>query len=176
MENLSAVQSLEVEGSSDGKVVERSSVKRYFLLALLVSTWIPFVFFIVLAPSDAGSGNVSAIKSLFLFLGTAHVPATLYLYRDPEFSGIIKNHKFRYIYAPILLAIVTGLLFVFLSRPSQAFILLVCLAGLPLWSPKHRAIRLRLHSADWKIAPQDGEVGNQPRHYSGNSGHLQDTR
>ena len=125
MESLSAVHSLEVKGSTDGKVVQRSSVKRYFLLALLVSTWIPFVFFILLAPSNSGAGNFSAIKSVFLFLGTAHVPATLYLYRDPEFSGIIKNHRFRYIYAPILLAIVTGLLFVFLSRPSQAFILLM---------------------------------------------------
>jgi hypothetical protein len=124
MENLSAVHDLDVQESSEGKVAQRSSVKRYFLLALLVSTWIPFVFFILLAPSNAAEGNFATIKSVFLFLGTAHVPATFYLYRDPEFSGIIKNHKFRYIYAPILLAIVTGLLFVFLSRPSQAFILL----------------------------------------------------
>jgi hypothetical protein len=125
MEDLSAVHSLEARDTSEEKVVQRSSVKRYFLLALLVSTWIPFAFFILLVPSNAGPGNFLAIKSVFLFLGTAHVPATLYLYTDPEFSGIIKNHRFRYIYAPILLAIITGLLFVFLSRPSQAFILLL---------------------------------------------------
>ena len=125
MEDLSLAHTLEARETSEGKVVKRSFVKRYFLLALLVSTWIPFVFFILLAPSNAGPGNFLAIKSVFLFLGTAHVPATLYLYRDPEFSEIIKNHRFRYIYAPLLLAIITGLLFVFLSRPSQAFILLI---------------------------------------------------
>jgi hypothetical protein len=125
MEDLSPTHALEPTATSELKVVQRSSVKRYFLLALLVSTWVPFVFFILLAPSNTGAGNLSAVKTIFLFLGTAHVPATLLLYTDREFSGIIRSHRFRYIHAPILLAIVTGLLFVFLSRPAQAFILLV---------------------------------------------------
>lgn len=84
----------------------------------------PFAFFILVAPSGAGVGSLSVVKSIFLFLGTAHVPATLVFYTDGDFSGIIKSHKLRYVYAPIFLAITIGLLFVFLSTTAQGFMLL----------------------------------------------------
>jgi len=44
-------------------------------------------------------------RALLLFLGTAHVPATLFFYVDKDFSEIIRKHKARYIYFPILLTI-----------------------------------------------------------------------
>lgn len=64
-------------------------------------------------------------RTLLLFLGTAHVPATLFFYIDKDFSEIIRKHKARYIYFPILLTITTGLLFAFASTVVQAFILLM---------------------------------------------------
>ena len=100
-------------------------LKRWFLLSLLISTWLPMAFFILLARSaDATGGSLAGIKLVFLFLGTAHVPATLFFYTDHEFKPIIQQHKGRYIYVPIVLTILTGLVFAFTSFVMQAFVLL----------------------------------------------------
>ncbi|HEY3024878.1 MAG TPA: hypothetical protein VGJ55_01870 [Pyrinomonadaceae bacterium] len=124
MEDSAATLILNTREAPNQEVARRSVLKRYFLLSLLVSTWVPFLFFILVAPSHPGSGSLSAVKTVFLFLGTAHVPATLFFYTDRAFSPIIRKHKFRYVYAPILLAVTTGLLFAFLSTTGQAFLLL----------------------------------------------------
>jgi len=99
--------------------------RRYFLIALLAATWVPIAFFILLAPSLETRPAIVGMKTLFLFLGTAHVPATLYFYTDKEFSKIIRNHRARYIYVPLFLTVATGLLFATLSLAGQAFLLLV---------------------------------------------------
>src|SRR5215831_16072545 len=113
-----------VENQRLGKAGLGGASRRYFLLSLLASTWIPIIFFIVFAPTGTGAGSLAHIKRVFLFLGTAHVPATLYFYMDRGFTDIIRNHRLRYIYVPALLTITTGLAFVFLSTTPQAFILL----------------------------------------------------
>ncbi len=100
-------------------------VKPIFLVALLLSTWLPMAFFLLsagLAPSMPGFAGT---RTLLLFLGTAHVPATLFFYVDKDFSEIIRKHKGRYIYFPILLTVVTGLLFAFTSTVVQAYTLLI---------------------------------------------------
>jgi hypothetical protein len=99
-------------------------LKRYFLLSLLFFTWLPIAFFLLLAPPDAATGSLANIKTIFLFLGTAHVPATIFFYTDKEFSRIIKNHKVRYVYIPICLVLATGLLFALASHVIQVFALL----------------------------------------------------
>jgi hypothetical protein len=98
--------------------------RRYFLLSLLLATWLPMAFFILMAPPEGAIGGLAGVKMIFLFLGTAHVPATLFFYTDRQFSVIIKNHRLRYIYVPLLLTIATGLLFALLSLAGQAFLLL----------------------------------------------------
>ncbi|HEX8707277.1 MAG TPA: hypothetical protein VF723_03360 [Pyrinomonadaceae bacterium] len=99
--------------------------KRYFLLSLLFSTWIPAAFFVLLAPQGTGgSGGLAGIKTIFLFLGTAHVPATLFFYTDREFSGIIRHHRLRYVYVPVFLTVATGLVFALAGLRAQAFLLL----------------------------------------------------
>lgn len=115
-----------IEASDERRAPAARSVlsKRYFLIALLLSTWIPIAFFILLAPIGAGTGSLAGIKTIFLFLGTAHVPITFFFYTDKEFSGIIRNHRLRYIYAPLFLIVLTGLLFALLSATGQAFLLL----------------------------------------------------
>ena len=122
MENLSSNPiALEVEGR---KIAKNVRLKRSFLVALLVSTWLPIAFFIFIVPTRGELTGFAGIKTVFLFLGTAHVPATLFFYLDKNFSDIRKNHAFRYIYVPIVLIIITGLVFAFANQVTQAFVLL----------------------------------------------------
>ena len=97
---------------------------RSFLLTLLACTWIPMLFFLLLAPPDPATGGLAGIKTVFLFLGTAHVPATLFFYSDKTFRGVIKQHRLRYIAVPILLIVTTGVLFAVLNATGQALLLL----------------------------------------------------
>lgn len=110
----------------EGRTAKNALLKRWFLLSLLVSTWLPMAFFILLArTADAAGGSLAGIKLVFLFLGTAHVPATLFFYTDAEFKPIIQQNRRRYIYAPLVLTILTGLVFAFASFVTQAFVLLI---------------------------------------------------
>ena len=99
-------------------------VKPVFLVSLLLCTWLPMAFFLLSARLEGAMFGYAGTRTLLLFLGTAHVPATLFFYIDKDFSEIIRKHKARYIYFPILLTITTGLLFAFASTLVQAYILL----------------------------------------------------
>jgi hypothetical protein len=99
-------------------------LKPIFLVALLLSTWVPMAFFLFSSSIQSSLYGYAGMKTLLLFLGTAHVPATIFFYLDKDFSEIIKQHKARYIYFPILLTIATGLLFAFTNLLVQAYILL----------------------------------------------------
>lgn len=81
-------------------------------------------FFLLSSRMESSVYGFAGIKTVLLFLGTAHVPATIFFYIDKDFSEIIKSHKARYIYFPIILTIATGLLFAFASATVQAYILL----------------------------------------------------
>lgn len=124
MEHLSSEPlGVTLEARSIGK---NALLRRWFLLSLLVSTWLPMAFFILLArAADTSGGGLAGVKLVFLFLGTAHVPATLFFYTDKEFRPIVQRHKRRYIYVPIALIVLTGLVFAFASLTVQAFVLLV---------------------------------------------------
>src|ERR1051325_11476591 len=100
-------------------------LRRWFLIGLLLATWLPIAFFLLLAPAAGASGGLSSIRSVFLFLGTAHVPATLYFYFDKDFASIRRNHPVRYFYVPLLLIAATGAVFAFTSVTVQAFVLLL---------------------------------------------------
>src|SRR5215475_10526101 len=112
-----------------GALDERSSgnllLRRWFLVSLLLGTWVPIVFFTLIAPSAGPSGGLANLKAVFLFLGTAHVPATLFFYADKDFSSIRKSHRVRYILVPITLILVTGAVFAFASFTIQALALLI---------------------------------------------------
>jgi hypothetical protein len=98
-------------------------LKRWFLVSLLLATWLPIAFFTLLAPS-AGASSITGIRTVFLFLGTAHVPATLFFYMDKDFRSIIREHPLRYVYVPIFLTLLTGLVFAFSGLIVTAFVLL----------------------------------------------------
>lgn len=111
-----------VDGRSTAR--RRASLKNRFLLALLLSTWIPLIFFVAFSHLGAGNFSFEGIKTVFLFLGAAHVQATLFFYTDKDFSPIIRANRARYIYLPVVLMIGTGLLFVLAGTTAQAFLLL----------------------------------------------------
>lgn len=100
-------------------------VKPVFLVSLLLCTWLPMAFFLFSSRLEGSMFGYAGTRTLLLFLGTAHVPATLFFYIDKDFSEIIRNHKARYIYFPIILTLATGLLFAFASTVVQAYILLM---------------------------------------------------
>ena len=121
---MERVHSNTITGALEERSVGSLLLRRWFLIGLLLATWVPIAFFTLLAPPVGQSGGLSNIKAVLLFLGTAHVPATLYFYTDREFSSIRKSHPFRYVYVPLFLVIATGLVFAFASVTVQAFTLL----------------------------------------------------
>ena len=113
-----------IAGALEERRTTSLALKRWFLIALLLATWVPIAFFTLLASSASESGGLWGVKIVFIFLGTAHVPATLFFYTDEQFAEIRKSHPVRYIYVPVFLIVVTGLLFAFASLTVQAFVLL----------------------------------------------------
>jgi hypothetical protein len=100
-------------------------LKPIFLVALLLSTWVPMAFFLLSSRIESSVFGFGGMRSALLFLGTAHVPATIFFYIDKDFSEIVRTHKARYVYFPILLTISTGLFFAFANTIVQAYILLI---------------------------------------------------
>lgn len=114
--------------TSEGKYVQdarQDAARQRFLLALLLSTWIPMLFFFSLAHLETTYFGIRGMKSIFLFLGTAHVPATFFFYTDKNFSHIIRQHRARYIYFPLALTIAAGLLVAFSNPTTQAYLFLI---------------------------------------------------
>lgn len=124
MEDLTSTYQLDARGAAVVGV-RSDAARQRFLFALLLSTWIPMLFFISIAHLETTYFSIKGMKTLFLFLGTAHVPATLFFYTDKNFSHIIKQHKARYIYFPLLLTIGAGLLVAFSSQSTWIYLFLV---------------------------------------------------
>ncbi len=124
MKDLSSTYQLETSGSVHAIDARQTAARQRFLLALLFSTWTPMLFFISLAHLATTNNGIYGMKSLFLFLGTAHVPATLFFYTDRNFSHIIRQDKARYIYFPLALTIGAGLLVAFSDIKMQAYLFL----------------------------------------------------
>lgn len=114
-----------IAGSVSKQSTGSQTLKRGFLVTLLLATWVPIAFFILLAPPGSEGGGLGGIKTVFLFLGTAHVPATLLFYTDKEFAAIRRSHPWRYFYVPLFLIVITGLLFAFTPRIIHVFVLLL---------------------------------------------------
>lgn len=124
MKDLSSTYHLETKRAEATPDVRRDAAGQRFLFALLLSTWIPMLFFISIAHLENTYDGIRGMKTIFLFLGTAHVPATFFFYTDKNFSRIIGQHKARYIYFPLALTIGAGLTFAFSSFTTQAYLLL----------------------------------------------------
>ncbi len=124
MNNLS--QSYNLPGSETLTPAEGDDAahKRWFILGLLLTTWVPLALFLAFGQMTSFSTGVGSIRAIFLFLSTAHVPATLFFYTDSEFSGIVRSHRARYIYFPLALMLVTGVLVAFADATTLALVFL----------------------------------------------------
>jgi hypothetical protein len=120
------VQATKTQTLETGRTViaQTMNSRRAFLVALLAATWIPAAFFLALGSSDSSTVGFFGLKSIFLFLGTAHVPATFFFYTDRDFSPIVRSHRARYIFVPLVLTISTGLCFMLAPPAIQGIILL----------------------------------------------------
>ncbi len=118
-----SVNDLQTERSTPAAWTQH--LKPIFLVSLLLSTWLPMAFFLLSSRLESSVYGFGGTRTLLLFLGTAHVPATLFFYLDKDFSEIIRKHKARYIYFPIILTVTTGLAFAFAGTIVQAYVLLI---------------------------------------------------
>lgn len=84
---------------------------RRFVVALLLGTWVPFVFFVASGHSDRTGALATGFRDLLIFIGIAHVPATLFFYFDDDFRAHRTAHRGRYVVIPALLVVAMGLLF-----------------------------------------------------------------
>src|SRR5438876_11362502 len=72
-----------------------------FTLALLLTTWIPMLFFVALGSVAKPTGGLGAVKAARLYVGGAHVAATLLVYLDKTFAPLIRANKVRYANVPM---------------------------------------------------------------------------
>lgn len=98
--------------------------KQFFLISLLIATWLPIALFLSL-PQTGAPYSLETFKTIILFLGTAHAPATVFFYMDRGFYEVIRRHKTRYVYLPIAVTILSGLIFAFSGSVVQAYVLLI---------------------------------------------------
>ena len=123
MEHLAQFPGTNVELAAGGQTRIRASGKRAFLLALLLSTWVPMAFFISLGQVATPSFSLNSFKTLLVFFGTAHVQATLFFYTDKPFLRLVRENKPRYVYLPLLLIVGTGLVFLLAGTLMQTYVL-----------------------------------------------------
>jgi hypothetical protein len=117
--------SYDLGGAPHASVGARKGLGRqFFLISLLLATCLPIILF-VSQPQTSNIYSLETLKVVFIFLGTAHAPATLYFYLDRGFSEVIRHQKARYVYLPIALILLTGLIFAFSGPAVQAYVLFV---------------------------------------------------
>src|SRR5258708_28885924 len=123
MEHLAQFPGTNVDLAAGGQARIHASGKRAFLLALLLSTWMPMAFFISLGQVATPSFSLNSFKTLLVFFGTAHVQATLFFYTDKPFLRLVRENKPRFVYLPLLLIVGTGLVFLLAGTLIQTYVL-----------------------------------------------------
>src|SRR5258707_6994484 len=123
MENLAQFPGTNIDLAAGGQARIRASGKRAFILALLLSTWVPMAFFFPLGKVATPSFSLNSFKTFLVFFGTAHVQATLFFYTDKGFLHLVRENKPRYVYLPLLLIVGTGLVFLLAGTLIQTYVL-----------------------------------------------------
>jgi hypothetical protein len=68
-------------------------------------------FFLAVGWLGEPTGGLETTKTVLLFLGGVHVPATLLLYTDRKFLPLARENKPRYVYVPLALIVASGCIF-----------------------------------------------------------------
>jgi hypothetical protein len=85
--------------------------RRLFTLALLLTTWIPMLFFMAMGSITEPAAGLGMVKAVLLYVGGVHVASTLLLYLDKTFAPLVAENKLRYVYVPLGLIVASGVIF-----------------------------------------------------------------
>jgi hypothetical protein len=123
---------------SEGESLTRLSTvaveRKRFLLALAATTVSPMLLMPVLAHFHPAASGIAGLRNLLIFFGgTGHVALTAYFYTDRDLHPLFREHKGRYLVAPVLLTLGTGIAYAALSPTVAAHILLAYFA----WQTYH---------------------------------------
>ena len=96
-----------------------------FLSLLFLATVAPLVLMPLLARVSPASTSIQSVTNLMIFLGAnGHVATTLFFYTDGPLKSYMREHRGRYLVAPLALVLVTGLLYHSLGVAYTSYILL----------------------------------------------------
>ncbi len=83
-----------------------------FLSLLFLATVAPLVLMPLLARVSPASTSIQSVTNLMIFLGAnGHVATTFFFYTDGPLKSYMREHRGRYLVAPLALVLVTGLLY-----------------------------------------------------------------
>ncbi|MBX3536669.1 MAG: hypothetical protein KF735_03465 [Chelatococcus sp.] len=85
-----------------------------FVVSIWLATIFPMLFFLMFRHYDHFAPALG-VKEVLVFLGAAHVPATLIFYRDPRFQQGLGDNRILFYVIPAILTIAGGLVFAFSS-------------------------------------------------------------
>jgi hypothetical protein len=115
---------LERSQSEGPPTAAAAGARRIFLAGLFVTTMLPLLLMPVLARVLPESTGISAIRNLLVFLGgNGHVALTAFFYTDGDLRGFIREHRGRYLWAPLALILSSGLAYQLLGGPWTPHIL-----------------------------------------------------
>ncbi|MBF0679907.1 MAG: hypothetical protein IR164_13320 [Devosia sp.] len=106
--------------------------KSTFVVAIWLATIFPMLFFVLFWSYDSFAPALG-IKEVLVFLGAAHVPATLLFYRDPRFRSGLAENKMLFYVIPVVLTLVGALVFALSPLLLQG----VFLCGYWCWQSYH---------------------------------------
>ena len=96
-----------------------------FLSLLFLATVAPLVLMPLLARISPASTSIQSVTNLMIFLGAnGHVATTFFFYTDRPLKSYMREHRGRYLVAPLALVLVTGLLYHSLGVAYTSYILL----------------------------------------------------
>ena len=110
---------------STEKAPDYEKSRTLFLSLLLLATVAPLVLMPLLARVTPAATSIQSVTNLMIFLGAnGHVATTFFFYTDGPLKSYMREHRGRYLVAPLALVLVTGLLYHSLGVAYTSYILL----------------------------------------------------
>lgn len=106
--------------------------KTRFVVAIWLATIFPMLFFVMFWSYDSFAPALG-IKEVLVFLGAAHVPATLLFYRDEQFRNGLAANRTLFYTVPAVLTVSGALVFAFSPILLQG----IFLCGYWCWQSYH---------------------------------------
>jgi hypothetical protein len=98
-----------------------------WVIGTIIATICPLIVVVALAPS-AGATPVTALTWLLFIGSSVHVAATGWFYTVPEVRAHMRNHRGRYLWAPLALIVALAVVVPLLSSDALTALLLAFFA------------------------------------------------